>query len=68
MVLLAVNSSQEFVIFFIGVELKRMLVVGEQAEVSVGKISQSSSLLRYYLEGKLQDRSCFQLGICNTWV
>lgn len=44
LVFLVVNVSQEFVIFFVSVELKWVLIIGEESVVSVGEISKSSTL------------------------
>ena len=40
----AVDAPQELVVLLVSVELEGVLVVGEQSVVSVGQISQGSSL------------------------
>lgn len=64
-----VGGSQELVVFFVNVELKRMLVVSKQGKVTVGQVSHCSSLFKQSLRSRnLRCRSSFQLEICSTWV
>ena len=43
--LIGVHASQELVVFRVRCELNRVLIVGEESVVTVGKISQGAALL-----------------------
>ena len=68
LVSLGMRYSQELVIGIIDVQLKRVTVISEESVVSVGQVSQSTSLKKIRKMIHLQGRKSSRLGIDNTWV